>query len=509
MNQTATSTAGPRGSVEAGLRTARAHRVGVFCAVQSAADVAALATIPNEVREALVCVCALVDARALHTIAADHPNLDVLALAGSPGYGALQKAAFEHALRIGLDLVIVVPAGAPLAAGVLQTMLAPFQDVGVAAVFGSRLLPGSGATGRMPFLRGLANRVVSGIQRWQLRSAITDYHSGFRAYRSTALARLPFRHNGDSLQFDTELAIQLQWKGDRVVEVAVPRHSGGRVRGFAALRYAWQSIATVLRARANRVYLVYHPKFDVDDGTDYSFKEASTSVHQAVLRREWPSSISVLELGAGHGGVARALHARGTRVVAVDYARPDEAFPFPYLQHDLDQPFAERVCAELGGSGLGGPELGGKVDCVVALDVIEHLTRPELGLREIRDVLVPGGLLVASTGNIAFWAIRLMLAVGQFNYGKKGILDRTHTRLFSVRSFRRTIEGEGFRVRSIKGFGPPIEDMIGKSWPLRALDRIAAWSARVWPSMFAYQILVEADVGPRVVVEPGRASAPR
>lgn len=504
MNQTATSTAGPKGSVETGLRTARAHRVGVFCAVQNTADVAALGTIPNDVREALVCVCALIDARDLHTMAADHPNLDVLALAGSPGYGALQKAAFEHALRIGLDLVIVVPAGAPLAAGVLQTLLAPFADAGVAAVFGSRLLPGNGAGGRLPLLRGMANRVVSGIQRWQLRSGITDYHSGFRAYRTTALARLPFRHNGDSLQFDTELAIQLQWKGDRVVEVAIPRHSGGRVRGFAALRYAWQSIATVLRARANRAYLVYHPKFDVDDGTDYSFKEASTSVHQAVLRRDWRSNTSVLELGAGHGGVARALHARGTRVVAVDYARPKEAFPFPYLQHDLDQPFAERVCAELGAAGLGG-----RVDCVVALDVIEHLTRPELGLREIRNVLVPGGRLVASTGNIAFWAIRLMLVFGQFNYGKKGILDRTHTRLFSVRSFRRTIEGEGFRVRSIKGFGPPIEDMIGKSWPLRALDRFAAWLARVWPSMFAYQILVEADVGPAVVVEPGRTSAPR
>ena len=497
MNQPATSTADTIGSVEAGLKVARAHRVGVFCAVQSAADVAALTTIPAEVREALVGVCALVDARALHTIDADHPNLDVLALAGNPGYGALQKAAFEHALRIGLDLVIVVPAGAPLATGVLQTMLAPFADVGVAAVFGSRLLPGGGVSGRMPLLRGLANRVVSGIQRRQLRSAITDYHSGFRAYRTAALARLPFRHNGDSLQFDTELAIQLQWKGDRVVEVAVPRHSGGRVRGFAALRYAWQSIATVLRARANRVYLVYHPKFDVDDGTDYSFKEAATSVHQAVLRRDWPKGSSVLELGAGHGGVARALHARGTPMVAVDFARPDEEFPFPYLQHDLDQPFAERVCAEL----------GRQVDCVVALDVIEHLTRPELGLREIRKVLVPGGRLVASTGNIAFWAIRLMLVFGQFNYGKKGILDRTHTRLFSVRSFRRTIEGEGFRVRSIKGFGPPIEDMIGKSWPLRALDRVAAWLARVWPSMFAYQFLVEADVGPRVVVEPGRTSA--
>ena len=100
----------------------------------------------------------------------------------------------------------------------------------------------------------------------------------------------------------------------------------------------------------------------------------------------------------------------------------------------------------------------------------------------------------------------MMLLFGQFNYGKKGILDRTHTRLFTVRSFCRTIEGEGFRVRAVRGFGPPIEDMVGDAWPWRALDRVANWLARLWPSMFSYQFLVEADVGPSVVVQPGAPS---
>jgi len=88
--------------------------------------------------------------------------------------------------------------------------------------------------------------------------------------------------------------------------------------------------------------------------------------------------------------------------------------------------------------------------------------------------------------------VRLMLALGHFNYGKKGILDLTHTRLFTVRSFCRMLEGAGFRVEKVRGFGPPIVDMVGDSFLLRLLDRWAAWLARLWPGLWAYQIVVEA-----------------
>ena len=48
-----------------------------------------------------------------------------------------------------------------------------------------------------------------------------------------------------------------------------------------------------------------------------------------------------------------------------------------------------------------------------------------------------------------------MLLFGQFNYGKRGILDLTHTRLFTFNSLRVLIEGNGFETLSSEGIPAP------------------------------------------------------
>ena len=72
----------------------------------------------------------------------------------------------------------------------------------------------------------------------------------------------------------------------------------------------------------------------------------------------------------------------------------------------------------------------------------------------------------------------------------------------------------------VRGFGPPISDMVGASAILRLLDSMGSFLARIWPSLFGYQFLVEArrldDVesildstvsNPAVADEPGPAAS--
>ena len=57
------------------------------------------------------------------------------------------------------------------------------------------------------------------------------------------------------------------------------------------------------------------------------------------------------------------------------------------------------------------------------------------------------------------------------------------------KSFARLLRNEGFRIEKILGFGPPIEDLKKGSMLFRILDRAAFLLARLWPSLFAYQLL--------------------
>jgi len=141
---------------------------------------------------------------------------------------------------------------------------------------------------------------------------------------------------------------------------------------------------------------------------------------------------------------------------------------------------------------------GAPFDTIVALDVLEHLSEPEEAVARAARLLRPNGRLLASTANIGFFVVRAMLLLGQFNYGRRGILDMTHTRLFTVRSFVRMVEDCGFKVEGIRGFGPPIRDEISNRFPWSWIDSLLGWLACVWPSMFAFNFLVLARRKPSV-----------
>ena len=91
-----------------------------------------------------------------------------------------------------------------------------------------------------------------------------------------------------------------------------------------------------------------------------------------------------------------------------------------------------------------------------------------------------------------------MLLFGQFNYGKAGILDRTHTRLFTFRSLRRLLDDAGFRIKEIRGVPAPFPKILGDGLLGRSALAINQLLIRISRSLFSYQIFVVAETTPDV-----------
>ncbi len=406
------------------------------------------------------------------------------------GYGGNQKIGFFYAMEKGFDFVALVHGDGQYAPECLPDLLVPLAEGEAEAVMGSRMIvDGAARRGGMPLYKFVGNKILSFTQNRVLGLSLTEFHSGYRLYSTAALAKIPFHLNTNDFHFDTQIIIQLQRAGLRILELPIPTYYGDEICRVNGLRYAWDVFVTTLRARLNDFGLVYDRIYDC--------RPAATEVlYEAKLDFESPHTLAlanvrngdnVVELGCGEGDLARALGERGCRVTAVDKLAPakgNKPAIETFVRHDLNKPLPK---------GL----LAGK-DKILLLDVIEHMASPERfldGLRDDPDLSTETEFLV-STGNVGFCIVRFGLLVGMFNYGKRGILDLTHTRLYTFKTIRHLFEQSGFEVSSVAGLPAPFPLALGRGPAANALLALNTFALRLWPGMFAYQIFLKARKRP-------------
>ncbi len=98
-------------------------------------------------------------------------------------------------------------------------------------------------------------------------------------------------------------------------------------------------------------------------------------------------------------------------------------------------------------------EIKTKFHLITALDVVEHVDEWQKLLTGIRSHLRDNGFAIFCVPNIQNIRIILDLISGRWTYTSSGILDSTHLRFFTRKSFSFGLETNGFRI--IKVFGYP------------------------------------------------------
>ncbi len=480
------------GAASSGLQGVR---IGVLVVAYNAATTLrqTLDRIPAEFRDQLdhVLVCDDASVDETYEIGIEYQfgstlPLTVVKHVANLRYGGNQKFGYRWAIEEGLDIVVLLHGDGQYAPEVMDQIVAPLVTGEADVVMGSRMMKrGSALKGGMPLYKYVGNRVLTRFQNAVTGAALTEWHSGYRAYRTDALRDIPFAGYSDDFDFDTEIILGMLAARKRIVEIPIPTYYGDEICYVNGMSYARDVAVDVLRHRAQQ--MGFGRTSGGVDTEAYEVKHSPHSSHGQLL--SWLTAVpaaTVLDVGCSDGQFGSLVRSMGHHVVGVDLVKHEGIGQRidGFVEADLNQ-------------GLPS-EAGSGYDVIVAGDVLEHVIDPDALMTDMVARLDKSGSILVSIPNFGHWYPRLRTATGNFDYDQRGPLDRGHVRFFTRRSFERLIANAGLRIVERRTVGSPLDVLERGRNPLvgrmalyaSAVDRAAV---RVWPTLFGYQFLYKLE----------------
>lgn len=120
-------------------------------------------------------------------------------------------------------------------------------------------------------------------------------------------------------------------------------------------------------------------------------------------------------------------------------------------------------------------------DVLIMSEVLEHFVDPWLVLRKLRPLLKPGALFFCSSPNVSHYKVIRMLIQGEWRLEDSGVMDRTHLRWFTPKTYAALVESAGFVI-----------DYVGPIKPFSWWDRVRSLLTGGRSHLFIKQIKIRA-----------------
>jgi len=139
------------------------------------------------------------------------------------GYGGNQKTCYTLALDKATDIVIMIHPDYQYDSSLSLELVRPILDDRADIMLGSRIRSRKEALlGGMPLYKYLSNRILTICQNIILGQNLSEYHTGYRAFKASVLKKLPFHRFSDDFVFDQEILVSAIYSGFRIGEIPVP-----------------------------------------------------------------------------------------------------------------------------------------------------------------------------------------------------------------------------------------------------------------------------------------------
>ncbi len=163
------------------------------------------------------------------------------------GYGGAQKTGFKEALNDGADIVILLHGDGQHAPEEIPILLKPLFNNNADVVLGSRVLGKGMIAGKMPFYKFIGNRILTFVENMAFGTHISEFHTGYRAYKQNVLNQLNFENYTNDYHFDSEILLDVHEKKFKIEEVPISTHYGDEKSYVNSFTYGMNIIFLILR----------------------------------------------------------------------------------------------------------------------------------------------------------------------------------------------------------------------------------------------------------------------
>lgn len=179
-------------------------------------------------------------------------------------------------------------------------------------------------------------------------------------------------------------------------------------------------------------------KSDIENGYEIKTELYFSGVRDDMLAMINEQSQRILEIGCGRGATGKLAL--------------EQNIAAQYIGVELMEEAAKEAKKWLSHVEVGNIEkmdfqnLGGPFDIIICSEVLEHLHDPWTMVEKLTQLLNKGGIIIASSPNIASKTVIMALLRGNFEYTEFGIMDQTHLRWFAPQNYRKMFEDAGLQI---------------------------------------------------------------
>lgn len=160
------------------------------------------------------------------------------------GYGGSQKVAYAHAISQGYDAIAMLHGDGQYPPRHLPGLFDALRP-GVGMAYGSRMLSDV-RHDETPWRRRAGVRVLSALQNAASGMRLAEWYSGFRAFRCSALASVPFQACSNDYYFDVQILLLLNMAGHAIAEIPVAKRYEGNHSPVNIYQFGRQVLARML-----------------------------------------------------------------------------------------------------------------------------------------------------------------------------------------------------------------------------------------------------------------------